>query len=131
MGMDGSISRVLVLSHRREREKEKERERERKRRGGIEREKERGDRESMREMRERWRERRRIEDDDEGGNDQDRWHWDLLCALRTGQSTRDLHFKHESVLHMSASAGNEPGNRSTQTSISKGTARFLPLQSKT
>ena len=30
-------------------------------------------------------------------------HWDLLRALRTGQSTRDLHFKHESELHMSAS----------------------------
>jgi len=26
-------------------------------------------------------------------------HWDLLRALRTGQSTRDLHFKHESELH--------------------------------
>ena len=32
-------------------------------------------------------------------------HWDLLHALRTGQSTQDLHFKHESELHMSASAG--------------------------
>ena len=29
-------------------------------------------------------------------------HWDLLHALRTGQSTRYLHFKHESELHMSA-----------------------------
>ena len=28
-------------------------------------------------------------------------HWDLLRALRTGRSTRDLHFKHESELHMS------------------------------
>ena len=31
-------------------------------------------------------------------------HWDLLRALRTGRSTRDLHFNHESELHMSASA---------------------------
>ena len=28
-----------------------------------------------------------------------------MRALRTGQSTQDLHFKHESELHMSASAG--------------------------
>ena len=26
-------------------------------------------------------------------------HWDLLRALRTGRSTQDLHFKHESELH--------------------------------
>ena len=32
-------------------------------------------------------------------------HWDLLRALRKGRSTRDLHFKHESELHMSALAG--------------------------
>ena len=32
-------------------------------------------------------------------------HWDLLRALRTEQSKQDLHFKHESELHMSASAG--------------------------
>ena len=32
-------------------------------------------------------------------------HWDRLRALGTGRSTRDLHFKHESELHMFASAG--------------------------
>ena len=32
-------------------------------------------------------------------------HWDILRVLRTGRSTRALHFKHESELHMSASAG--------------------------
>ena len=34
-------------------------------------------------------------------------HWDLLLALRTGQSTQDLHSKHESELN-----GNGAGRES-------------------
>ena len=33
-------------------------------------------------------------------------HWDLLRALRTGQSTRDLHFRRESELHGNGGVGN-------------------------
>ena len=36
-------------------------------------------------------------------------HWNLLRALRTGQSTQDLHFKHESELH-----GNSAGRESNR-----------------
>ena len=33
----------------------------------------------------------------------------FACALRIGQSTRDIHFKHESELHGNGESGIEPG----------------------
>ena len=44
-------------------------------------------------------------------------HWDLLRALRTGQSTRDLHFKHESELHGNGEVGIEPGTFGVLASV--------------
>ena len=33
-------------------------------------------------------------------------YWDILHALRTGQRTQDLHFKHESELYRNDEVGN-------------------------